>query len=163
MTTASYSSLATFHFQSKIIKLTDRRMGFICLHGTRLCVSSVLSRQLSSFPQLGCVFWVVFFFPLRDAWKASMFQHKKKKKKSRRSGGACQGWKIWLTEEECKFEKTRMEFSLLTGAQKTDVSSWFQRKMIVLSFSAWWALIISYTTLFREEIYFNLLNSQMSD
>lgn len=61
---------------------------------------------------------------------------KKKKRKSRRSGGACQGWKIWLTKEECKFEKTRMEFSLLTGAQKTDVSSWFQTKMIVLSFSA---------------------------
>lgn len=67
-----------------------------CLHCTRLCV-----RQLSSFPSAVCVGWCT---------KASMFQHKKK------SGGACQGWKICLTKEECKLKKnkkyreTRMEF-----------------------------------------------------
>lgn len=49
-----------------------------------------------------------------------MFRHK--------SSGACQGWKICLTKEECKFQKDKDGISLLTVSQKTDVSSRVAKK-----------------------------------
>lgn len=94
----------------------------MCLHGTGLCVSS----QLSSFPDLGGVFYYFFwlFFPPGDALKSVNVS-------AQRRGKWCMSRmeKYVSPKKNVNFlKKTMKGMSLLTVAQKTDVSSCFSKR-----------------------------------
>lgn len=63
------------------------------------CASAANCHPFLSWVELFCVF---FFSP--GCMKASTFQHNGAVVAHVKNG------KIWLTKEECKFQKTRMEF-----------------------------------------------------
>lgn len=121
--TASNSSLAIL-FPPKIIKPTHRLwksmnsvwtlkaidqkshdgLKIICVYMAPGCAPAANCHPLP--------WWVsFFFFPGRNESVRVWTQ--------RRSSGACQGWKICLTKEECKFQKRR-EWNVLVDSSRED-------------------------------------------